>query len=656
MESVKDYLDRLEINNNILNKQLKEVYVSKVIYFREDKIVYFHLTSKSIISYEILESLKIEIKSKLSYFKDIKIKISYTGLDRKENKDIIKMYWMNIVYILKTLCPSISGWYKQIEYLCIEDNLKIKLPKGLFYDRLMKLNIVYILKSVLIEELGIDLNINIEKAVDEVVDVKRIIRKTERIVEDKIKELEISSKQEKTIDKEAAYIIKPEYDDKMIYGENINAMVEKICDLNNSSGTVSIVGEIFDIDTKELKNGKILMIAAITDYTSSISCKLFLNDINKDSVLGKLSKGAYVKIKGDIMYDTYQRELTMTISGIREEDKPQRTDKSEEKRVELHAHTQMSSMDAVTSTKKLIQQAAKWGHKAIAITDHGVVQAFPEAMGAAKGNDIKILYGVEGYLVEDSEDIVQDANDKELSQTFVVFDIETTGFSNTNDKITEIGAVKIENFKIVDKFSELINPQKDISYKIQELTGITNDMVKDKPTIEEVLPKFIEFIGDSVLVAHNAEFDMSFISEKCRQQNIEFKNKSVDTLTLARILLPELKRHRLNVVAKALGVPLLNHHRAVDDAQATALIFIKFLEMLEKKGAKTLQQVNEVLGKIDYTKLGTSHITLIAKNYVGLKNLYKIVSDAHVNHFYRSPRILRSVLEAHKEGIIIGSA
>ena len=302
----------------------------------------------------------------------------------------------------------------------------------------------------------------------------------------------------------------------------------------------------------------------------------------------------------------------------------------------------MSSMDAVTSTKKLIQQAAKWGHKAIAITDHGVVQAFPEAMGAAKGKDIKILYGVEGYLVEDSEDIIQDANDKELSQTFVVFDIETTGFSNTNDKITEIGAVKVENFKVVDKFSELINPQKDISYKIQELTGITNDMVKDKPTIDEVLPKFIEFIGDSVLVAHNAEFDMSFISEKCRQQNIEFKNKSIDTLTLARVLLPELKRHRLNVVAKALGVPLLNHHRAVDDAQATALIFIKFLEMLDNKGAKTLQQVNEVLGKVDYTKLGTSHITLIAKNYTGLKNLYKIVSDAHVNHFYRAPRILKS--------------
>ena len=234
------------------------------------------------------------------------------------------MYWMNIVYIFKALCPSIAGWYKQIEYLCIEDNLKIKLPKGLFYDRLMKLNIAYVLKSRLNEELGIDLNITMEKAIDEEIDVKRIIRKSERVVEEKIRELEINAKEEKSDDEEAAYVIKPEYDEKLIYGENVNAMVEKICDLNNSSGTVSIVGEIFDIDTKELRNGKILLIVAITDFTSSISCKLFLNDTNKDSVLGKISKGAYVKIKGDTMYDIYQRELTMTISGIRIEEKPER--------------------------------------------------------------------------------------------------------------------------------------------------------------------------------------------------------------------------------------------------------------------------------------------------------------------------------------------
>ncbi|MGL4911659.1 MAG: PolC-type DNA polymerase III [Romboutsia sp.] len=656
MESIKDYLDKLEINNNMLAKQLKEVYINKVTYFKEEKVVYIYLTSKTVVSNDLLDMFKEELKEKLNYFKDIKIKIRYTGLDRKQNKDIIKMYWMNIIYILKQLCPSIAGWYKQVEYLCIDDLLKIKLPKGLFYDRLMKQNLIYVLKSILSEELGMDINIEVEIAVDEEVNLEKIIRKSDKITENRIKELEISSKDMQSEDEETAYVIKSEVEEELIYGENVNAMIEKIDTLNSTSGTVCIVGEVFDIEAKELRNGKILMIASVTDYTSSVSCKLFLNDMNKDGVLENVKKGSYLKIKGDVIYDTYQRELTMTISGIKEDTKEERKDLSDEKRVELHAHTQMSSMDALCPTKKLIERAARWGHKAIAITDHGVVQAFPEAMSAAKANNIKVLYGVEGYLVEDSLDIIEDANDKPLSQSFVVFDIETTGFSNTNDKITEIGAVKIENFEVVGRFSELINPQRDISYKIQELTGITNDMVKDKPTIEEVLPKFIEFIGDSVLVAHNAEFDMSFIKEKCKQQNIEFENKSVDTLTLARILLPDLKRHRLNVVAKAMGVPLLNHHRAVDDANATAFIFNKFLEILVKKGANTLSDVNKVLGKIDYTKLATNHIILIAQNYTGLKNLYRLISDSHVNHFYRAPRILRSVLEEYREGLIIGSA
>ncbi|MBO5131207.1 MAG: PHP domain-containing protein, partial [Romboutsia sp.] len=527
METVKDYLDKLEIKNSILAKQLKETYINRVVYFKEDRVVYFYLTSKSIISNEVLDMFVEELKFKLDYFKNIKVKIRYTGLDRKENKDIIKIYWMNILYILKQLCPSIAGWYKQVEYLCIDDMMKIKIPKGIFYDRLIKQNVVYVLKNILNEELGIDLDIIIEKAIDEEVNIEKIIRKTENITNEKVKELEIKSNEEEKEDEEAAYVIKPEVDENLVYGENVNAMLEKINTLGVNSGTVCIMGEVFDIETKELRNGKILLIASVTDYTSSISCKLFLTDTNKDYVLNHVKKGAYLKIKGDIIYDTYQRELTLTISGIRKEKKVEREDTVEGlKRVELHAHTQMSSMDAVCPTKKLVERAAKWGHKAVAITDHGVVQAFPDAMSAAKSNDIKVLYGVEGYLVEDNSFIIEDANDKELSQTFVVFDIETTGFSNTNDKITEIGAVKIENFEVVDRFSQLINPQKDISYKIQELTGITNDMVRNEPTIEEVLPKFIEFVGDSVLVAHNADFDMSFIKEKCRQQNIEFKNTS----------------------------------------------------------------------------------------------------------------------------------
>ena len=655
MDNVKDYLEKLEIKNMRLEKQLKEVQVSKVIYFKEDRVIYMYLISKEIISHEILDLLREELLCKLKYFKNIRIKIKFTGFGRKSEKDIIKAYWHNIIYILKNICPAIEGWKKQIEYMCLDNMLKIKIPKDIFYEKLKKNNIEEVIRNILLEELGIDYEVKVEKAIGEKIDKKKLIEKTDKEIEDLIKELDFDVKEEH--DEEEGYVIKDEYDEHMIYGEDVNSLVHPIKDLNQNSKTVAIVGEIFHIENKELRNGKILSIMSITDNTSSINCKLFLNDLNKDKILNAVKEGSYVKIKGDVLFDTYQRELTMTISGIRAEVKPQREDTCKKgKRVELHAHTQMSSMDALCSTKKLVKQAAAWGHKAIAITDHGVVQAFPEAMDAGKSNNIKILYGVEGYLVEDNAPVIKNANDESLSQTFVVFDLETTGFSNKNDKITEIGAVKIENFKVVDRFSQLINPQKDISYKVQELTGITNDLIKDKPTIEEVLPKFIEFIGDSVMVAHNADFDMGFMQQKCREQNIEFKNTSVDTLTLARTLLPHMKRFRLNLIAKELGVPLLNHHRAVDDAEATAHIFIKFLEMIQKRGGEKLSDINTILGNIDYTKLTTNHITLIAKNQAGIKNLYKIVSDAHINHYHRAPRILKSVLEQYKEGIIVGSA
>ena len=657
MDSIKDYLKKLEIKNDFLYKKLSDVLVTKVVYYKENKIFYIYLSSKEIISYDILSSLREALLEELDYFSDIRIKMRYNGLSRKSNKDIVKKNWDNILHILKDLSPAIEGWKHNVEYMCIDDTLKIKIPKSMIYDSLKSKNCEYIIRHVFLEEFSIDLKVILEKAVDEKVDIKKILEKMDKEMEEKVREMQISSPKKVKDDEEDKYVIKEEVEDEnIIYGENVNALFEHICDINKNSKTVCITGEIFNIEIKELKNGKILLIADVTDNTSSISCKLFLNDLNQDKVLSKISEGSYVRIKGDVIYDIFKRELTMTISGIRLEEKKPRVDTSDKKRVELHAHTQMSSMDALCNTKKLVKQAATWGHKAIAITDHGVVQAFPEAMDAGKANGIKILYGVEGYLVEDNAPIIRDANDKDLSQTFVVFDLETTGFSNKNDKITEIGAVKVKNFEIVDRFNELINPEKDISYKVQELTGITNDLIKDKPTIEEILPRFMEFIGDSVLVAHNAEFDIGFINQKCKEMNIEFKNKSVDTLMLARILLPHLKRFKLNNLTKELGVPLHNHHRAVDDAAATAQIFIKFLEMLEKKGAKKLSDVNEVLGGIDYTKLKTKHITLIAQNFAGIKSLYKIVSDAHVNHFYRAPRILKSVLLEHKEGIIVGSA
>ena len=654
MESIKECMESLEINNSYLTKRLDGVNIKKVIYFKENKIVYFYLTSKSIVTHEQLEILRDEIKEKNKFFRDIKIKIEYTGLERKSGRDIMKKYWPNIVYVLKSICPSIAGWQKDIEYLYIDNTLKIKIPKEIFYEKIMKANVITILKHMIGEELGLDPEIVIEKAVGEKIDTKKLVEKSEREFNEKI--MSINASREKEDDKEEGYVIKDENDPNMIYGKNVNILTEKIENINQNTGTVGIEGIIFNIETKELRNGRILLMVMLTDYTSSITCKIFLTDTNREWVIGKISKGMCVKIKGDVIYDTFQKEISMTITGMRKEEHEERVDTAEEKRVELHAHTQMSSMDALCPVKELVARAAKWGHRAIAITDHGVVQGFPDAMNAAKKRGIKILYGVEGYLADDNSDAIEEANDLPLSQEFVVFDLETTGFSNTNDQITEIGAVKIKDFEIVDRFSELINPKKDIPYRVQDVTGITNEMVKDKPPIEEILPKFMDFVGDSVFVAHNADFDTGFIMHKCENLGIEYKNKKVDTLTLARIMLPELKRHKLDRVAKALGVPLLNHHRAVDDAEATALIFLKFLKMLKDKGAETLSDVNNILGKVDYSKVKTSHITLIAKNQVGIKNLYKIVSDSHINHFYRSPRILRSILEKYKEGIIIGSA
>ena len=648
---------KMDISNTSLIKKMEDVYIKKVIYFKENKTVYFYLSSKDVVPYEYLERAQREIKAKNKYFKEIKFKIEYTGFDRKSEKDIMKKYWPNIVYILKSICPSISGWQKEIEYLCIENKLKIKIPKGIFYQRIMNKNITTTLKHTISEEFGIDMDIEIESAVDEKVDRKKLVEKIDREFNEKIMILEKENRNKTNeAEEESGYVIKDEKDENMIYGENVNVLTEKIENLDSNSGTVGIEGTIFNIEIKELRNGKILLMLMVTDYTSSITCKIFLTDTNKDWVLGKISKGMYIKIKGDVLYDTFQREISMTISGMRKEEREERKDTAEKKRVELHAHTQMSSMDAICSVKGLVSRAAKWGHPAIAITDHGVVQGFPDAMNAAKKEGIKVLYGVEGYLTEDNKDAIEDANDKSLSQEFVVFDLETTGFSNINDKITEIGAVKIRDFEIVDRFSELVNPEKDISYRVQELTGITNEMVKDKPTIEEILPKFMEFVGDDVLVAHNADFDTGFIMQKCKEQGLEYKNKKVDTLMLARIMLPNLKRYKLDKVAKEVGVQLLNHHRAVDDAEATANIFIKFLGMLKKQGVEKLSDVNTVLGKVDYTKLKTHHITLIAKNQTGIKNLYKIVSDAHVNHFYRAPRILQSVLDKYREGILVGSA
>ena len=356
--------------------------------------------------------------------------------------------------------------------------------------------------------------------------------------------------------------------------------------------------------------------------------------------------------------DPYAKEVVIMARDINKLTKIERMDTAEEKRVELHMHTTMSSMDAVTAASKIVERAAKFGHKAVAITDHGVVQAFPDAQIAAKKNNIKVIYGVEGYLADNGTPIVINGHEESFDDEYVVFDIETTGFSSKNDKIIEIGAVKLKDGEIVDSFSTFVDPKVNIPYKITELTSITQNMVNGQPTIDEVLPKFMEFVGDSVLVAHNAAFDVGFIKKNLMDMGKTLKNPVMDTVPLARYLYPDLKKVKLNLVAKHLGISLENHHRAVDDAKATAEILkFSFKKMKEEMDIHDVKTLNEkYLSNIDVKKLPLHHIIILAKNQIGIKNLYKLVSMAHLDYFARRPRLPKSIITEYREGLIIGSA
>ncbi|PRR84200.1 PolC-type DNA polymerase III [Clostridium vincentii] len=443
-----------------------------------------------------------------------------------------------------------------------------------------------------------------------------------------------------------------------IYGRNISLEATDINKIDETSGYVAVIGEIFKTEILETRTGKIILTFFITDYTSSIAVKCFLKLNEKDEVLDNVKKGLYCKVRGEAVFDSYAKEVVLMGRDIVKMKKIERMDGAQEKRIELHLHTTMSSMDGMTSAGKLIEQAAKWGHEAIAITDHGVVQAFPEAQTTAKRNNIKILYGVEAYLVDNGVPMVLNEKGNTLKDTYVIFDLETTGFSSKNHKIIEIGAVKIRNGEVIERFSEFVNPKVRIPYKITELTTITDDMVRDSETIEMILPTFMEFCKDSVLVAHNAPFDVGFIKKNCKDVGLDFDFSIMDTIPLARFAYPELKRVKLNIVAKHLGVELNSHHRAIDDAKCACDILLKCFEKIEEEmDIHDLDTLNKkYLSNIDIKKQPSYHTIIFAKTQKGLKNLYKLISESHLNYFSKSPRIPKTKLVELREGLIIGSA
>ena len=436
----------------------------------------------------------------------------------------------------------------------------------------------------------------------------------------------------------------------------------KIQDLTVDSGSVCIDGEVISMEDRELKGGKVLLSIDIYDGTSTMTCKAFLTKDNSKKVIGKIKEAKGIKLSGKAGMDTFSNELTimantiLTSTGIKREI---RQDNAEVKRVELHMHTQMSQMDGVTPVKDLIKRAMKWGMKSIAITDHGVVQSFPDAhkMLGYDNPDMKVIYGVEAYLVPDKSDIVSNGKGQSLDTTYCVLDLETTGLSFRTEKITEIGIMKMQNGEVIDEFSCFVNPEKPIPPKVVEVTNITDDMVKDAETIETIFPKMLDFIGDSVLVAHNADFDIGFLKYNAKELGYRLENTYMDTLRLAKELFPDFKKYKLGIIAEKLGIKVEVAHRALDDVDTTVKVLKVMLEMLKEKGVETLEQTDNLEdSSSNYKKLPSYHAIILAKDYVGLKNLYKLVSLSHLHYFYKKPRILKSLYKKYSEGLILGSA
>ena len=493
-------------------------------------------------------------------------------------------------------------------------------------------------------------------------EIAQIVQTYEQAKEDQkeVEKQEVQQREKPTFKKNYVKQRLPE-DKDIFYGRNFEGEETEIHEIIDEMGEVVVRGKIIQLETREIRNEKTIVMFAVTDFTDTIKAKVFTKNERLPELLDKLKEGAFIKMKAVAMMDQFEHDIALgSVSGIKTipDFTEKRMDHSPVKRVELHCHTTMSDMDGVTDVKKLLKTAMGWGHQAMAITDHGVVQAFPDANHCVEGKDFKVIYGMEGYLVDDIKNIVTDSRGQSLDSTFVVFDIETTGFSAVNDRIIEIGAVKVENGVITEKFSEFVNPERPIPFEIEKLTSINDRMVEDAPNISVILPRFMDFCKGSVLVAHNADFDTGFIRHNCEVLGLPYDYTYVDTLGIARSFLEGLKNYKLDTVVEAMGCTLANHHRAVDDAGATADVFVRFLERFKKKNIRDLDELNtySAMSVDAIKKLKTYHIILLAKNEIGRINLYRLVSLSHLDYYARRPRIPKSVLAKYREGLILGSA
>lgn len=686
-----------------LNSDIKDLFgnveVTRVTRNRANNAVRIYIKSNRLIEKNIIRNVENEIHSQV--FENMPVKISIMekfSLSGQYTPDrLYKVYRESILSELKDYSIIEYNMLNKAKYDFSEEGIMTLTTLDSPINRAKETELIRILEKIFCERCGIPVEVRIvykkedenkhenysrqkiklevEAVMNNITDEKEELHEIAEKEEEKKQTEKRVQKEEKTqspAKNEKTYTRSYKKSDNpdVLYGRDFDGEEIAISSIEGEMGEVIIHGKIIALDKREIRNEKTIIMFDITDFTDTITVKMFTGNDRLDEILPAVAKGSFIRLKGITTVDRFDSELTIaSVSGIKKagDFTTKRADTSIEKRVELHCHTKMSDMDGVTSAKDLIKRAIEWGHKALAITDHGLVQGFPEAFHALRDIegkykwepfDFKIIYGVEAYLVDDIKNVVTDSKGQSLDDRYVVFDLETTGFSAINNKIIEIGAVKVEKGIITDRFSTFVNPNEPIPFRIEKLTGISDNMVIDARTIEEIMPEFLEFAKGCVMVAHNADFDMSFIIRNCERMGIDTEFTILDTVNLSRILLPNLKNFKLDTVAKALNVPLLNHHRAVDDAGCTAEIFVKLIKILKEKGIFNLDGVNEIGIADEQTimKMPTHHAIILATGEVGRVNLYHLISDSHVKYFHRFPRIPKSDYLKYKEGLLIGSA
>ncbi|SPT96380.1 DNA polymerase III subunit alpha, Gram-positive type [Bacillus spizizenii] len=648
-------LQQINMTDDTFMTYFEDGEIKKLTIHKASKSWHFHFQFKSLLPFQIYDTLTTRLTQSFAHI--AKVTSSIEVQDAEVSESIVQDYWSRCIEELQGISPPIISLLNQQKPKLKGNKLIVKTKTDTEAAALKNKYSSMIQAGY--RQFGFpDLQLDAEIFVSEQ-EVQKF--REQKLAEDQERAMQALIEMEKK-DKESDEDQVPSGPLVIGYQIKDSEEIRTLDSIMDEERRITVQGYVFDVETRELKSGRTLCIFKITDYTNSILIKMFAREKEDAALMKSLKKGMWVKARGSIQNDTFVRDLVMIANDVNEIKAKTREDSAPEgeKRVELHLHSPMSQMDAVTGIGKLVEQAKKWGHEAIALTDHAVVQSFPDAYSAAKKHGIKMIYGMEANLVDDGVPIAYNAAHRLLEEeTYVVFDVETTGLSAVYDTIIELAAVKVKGGEIIDKFEAFANPHRPLSATIIELTGITDDMLRDAPDVVDVIRDFREWIGDDILVAHNASFDMGFLNVAYKKllEVEKAKNPVIDTLELGRFLYPEFKNHRLNTLCKKFDIELTQHHRAIYDTEATAYLLLKMLKDAAEKGIQYHDELNENMGQSNaYQRSRPYHATLLAVNSTGLKNLFKLVSLSHIHYFYRVPRIPRSQLEKYREGLLIGSA